>query len=251
MSWGWRVPFLTGSLLGVVGILLRTQTKGLHQDEEGEGAVAEEALYLHAPELEEATSSSLVAVVGEGVSPAVLEADRTRDYRARHPHPQQGEGKQAQPPTTTFWGVVRAAAGADKLRVSFIGVGFSLGVVPYLTCTYKHVTTSSCRWCSWRRSTTPTSTSTSSGCVKRARFASPFSPIQTHPLTHPTYKPTSTSAQLGTYLAQLAPSPIPASEAFSVTCVAQVCFILTNPLWGALGDRFGGACLTWPGLALP
>lgn len=36
LSWGWRVPFLTGSILGVVGILLRTQTKGLHQ---GEGEV--------------------------------------------------------------------------------------------------------------------------------------------------------------------------------------------------------------------
>jgi hypothetical protein len=72
--------------------LLRTQTKALQQGE-GEGEEGgEEALPLHAPQAEEGAMSSLVAVVGEGVSPAVLEADRTRDYRARHPHP-QGQGQ--------------------------------------------------------------------------------------------------------------------------------------------------------------
>ncbi len=110
-----------------MGILLRTQTKALQQGEgEGEDG-GEEALPLHAPQAEEGATSSLVAVVGEGVSPAVLEADRTRDYRARHPHPQgqgqregKGKDKQAAATTITFCGVMRAAAGADKLRVRVV-----------------------------------------------------------------------------------------------------------------------------------
>ncbi|TFJ83118.1 hypothetical protein NSK_005587 [Nannochloropsis salina CCMP1776] len=34
LSWGWRIPFLTGSVLGFVGVLLRTQTDGLRSKEE-------------------------------------------------------------------------------------------------------------------------------------------------------------------------------------------------------------------------
>lgn len=113
LAWGWRVPFLTGSVLGVVGILLRTQTKGLQEeDDENDANPSEEHLPLHAPPPPgggggEPEPSSL-AVVGEGLSPAVLEADRTRDYRARHrPHQHHA----------TFCSVMRAAAGADTLRV--------------------------------------------------------------------------------------------------------------------------------------
>ena len=45
---------------------------------------------------------------------------------------------------------------------------------------------------------------------------------------------------LGTYMAELAPNPIRAAKAFSVTCVAQGVFIAGNPVWGAVGDSFGG-----------
>jgi hypothetical protein len=83
----------------------------------------------------------------------------------------------------------------------------------------------------------------SSLCLSFA--SSPVTHAPTHHANNPNThtRPSHQRKQLGTYLAQLAPTPIPASQAFSVTCVAQVCFILTNPLWGLMGDRFGGKCV--------
>lgn len=133
LAWGWRVPFLTGSVLGIVGILLRTQTKGLQEEEEeeeGDAAAAdgnpnpdedEEHLPLHAPTTGASgggSEASSLVLVGEGLSPAVLEADRTRDYHARH-RPQHH---------ATFRSVMRAAAGADKLRVGVLCVESGAGM---------------------------------------------------------------------------------------------------------------------------
>jgi hypothetical protein len=107
---------LTGSILGVVGILLRTQTHGLHQDEDEEQGPEERLPLQHNEE-------SAIEVLGEAVSPAVLEEDRTRDYHARHNPPaavQRSQSQPQQPPVVrhaTFMSVMRAAAGADKLRV--------------------------------------------------------------------------------------------------------------------------------------
>lgn len=103
-----------------MGILLRTQTHGLDADA-NEHNSDEEHLPLHAPttpsNLQEGSEPpSVLAVVGEGVSPAVLEADRTRDYRARHGH-SLGQGGRHRQHHATFCSVMRAAAGADLLRV--------------------------------------------------------------------------------------------------------------------------------------
>ena len=139
-------------------------------------------------------------------------------------------------------------------------------------------TNSFCRWRCWPRWATRTSTCTLSGCVSHYTCAcmhacalhqssglGPYttrhtthahtthSSLPSHPTSfipliptqpnHTTLPTPHTQPQLGTYLAELAPHPIPKSQAFAVTCVAQVCFILTNPLWGAVGDRLGGAFL--------
>jgi len=45
---------------------------------------------------------------------------------------------------------------------------------------------------------------------------------------------------VGTYMAQLAPHPIGAAASFSVLATMQVILILTGPLWGAVGDKYGG-----------
>jgi len=46
---------------------------------------------------------------------------------------------------------------------------------------------------------------------------------------------------VGTYMAQLARFPIGAAASFSALATMQILLILTGPLWGAAGDRFGGA----------
>jgi hypothetical protein len=46
---------------------------------------------------------------------------------------------------------------------------------------------------------------------------------------------------VGTYMAELAPRPIGAAASFSILATMQIILILTGPLWGAVGDKYGGA----------
>lgn len=180
MSWGWRIPFLTGSVLGFVGIFLRTQTGALKEG--GGGGGEEHRVMVELMETPAAVEEELIAeyhhaAMGEeeGEEERGLEGGKATTHSHRQQqHPQH---------TKSFCSIVREAASGDKPR--FLRV----------VCL---------------------------AALNNALFYFHF-------------------VWLGTYLAELAPNPIRAQKAFSVTCVAQAVFIVGNPIWGAVGDSSGGA----------
>jgi MHS family proline/betaine transporter-like MFS transporter len=178
LSWGWRIPFLTGSVLGFVGIFLRTQTGAL---KEGGGEGGEErGVLVELAETPAAVEEELAteyhhAAMGAGEEEGGREGERATSAAnsRQHQHPAH---------TKSFCGILREAAAGDKPRF--------LRVVCF-------------------------------AALNNALFYFHF-------------------VWLGTYLAELAPNPLRAAQAFSVTCVTQAIFIVGNPIWGSVGDSVGG-----------
>jgi len=175
LSWGWRIPFLTGSILGFIGIFLRTQTGALKEGGEERGVLVKLVETPVAVE-EEVIAEYHHAAMGGGEEEEAggREGGRATSATAMpRQHPQHAK---------SFCGILREAAAGNKPRF--------LRVVCF-------------------------------AALNNALFYFHF-------------------VWLGTYLAELAPNPLRAAQAFSVTCVTQAVFIVGNPLWGWVGDSVGG-----------
>ncbi|EWM25616.1 major facilitator superfamily protein [Nannochloropsis gaditana] len=182
LSWGWRIPFLAGSVLGLVGIFLRTKTGALkHGGEAGRRPTREEQVLIEMVECPIAVEEETVAAYREA---ARMEEEEEEEEEGEQRGKEGETGAVAARPShpRSFCGILREAAAGDKPRFIRVVVLAALN---------------------------------------NSLFYFNF-------------------VWLGTYMAELAPNPLGAAQAFSVTCVAQAVFIFGNPFWGAMGDWGGG-----------
>jgi len=181
LSWGWRIPFLAGSVLGLVGIFLRTKTGALkHGGEAGRRPTREERVLIEMVECPIAVEEETVAAYREAARMEEEEEEEEGEQRGKEGETGAVAARPSHP--RSFCGIMREAAAGDKPRFIRVVVLAALN---------------------------------------NSLFYFNF-------------------VWLGTYMAELAPNPLGAAQAFSVTCVAQAVFIFGNPFWGAMGDWGGG-----------
>jgi len=323
LSWGWRIPFLTGSLLGLVGIFLRTRTDGLHSPEERKekkrlkkehkaaakaaaaaAAAGVVASSLPIPSVSSSSSfppsSATISTIATSVeedrtatitpspppsSPSSSVASETFDVdfieaaivleqeeAAAADEEEDEEGDEEEEEEGKEEVDEEGASPAERDKTTTITV-LPLHAIPTASVPSSFPSSSSSNPQQDDTTTTTTTTtkkSSSSSSTKKLlkKLKRKKKPKKTGKskrksflqilrdgaatdkarFLHVACLAALQSGQyylhfvwVGTYMAQLAPHPIGAAASFSVLATMQVISILTGPLWGAVGDKYGGA----------